>query len=64
MLLTLNPLVRAAMFSSTMLLMARNRDEMLKRIKDAFQTNRRALDELEEAILEGFMHQQPSEEDV
>ena len=53
----------AAMFSSTILVMARNRDEMLKRIKDAFQTHRRALDELEAAILEGFMHQQPSEED-
>ena len=51
------------MFSSTILVMARNRDEMLKRIKDAFQTHRRALDELEAAILEGFMHQQPSEED-
>ncbi len=43
--------------------MARNRDEMLKRIKDAFQTHRRALDELEESILEGFMHLQPSEEE-
>ena len=52
------------MCSSTILLMARSRDEMLKRIKEAFQTHRRALDELEEAILEGFMHQQPSEEDV
>ena len=49
--------------SSTMLLMARTRDETLKRIKEAFQTHRRALDELEEAIVEGFMHVHPSEED-
>ena len=51
------------MFGSTMLLMARNRDETLQRIRDAFQAHRRVLDELEEAILEGFMHLQPSEED-
>jgi excisionase family DNA binding protein len=46
-----------------MLLMGRNRDEMLKRIQEAFQTHRRGLDELEAAIIEGFMHLQPSEED-
>jgi len=46
-----------------MLLMGRNRDEMLRRIQEAFQTHRRALDELEEAILDGFRQQQPSEED-
>ena len=62
-LLTVNPVVQAGIFSSTIQLMGRNRDEMLKRIKDAFQTHRRALDELEEAILEGFMHVHPSEED-
>jgi len=43
--------------------MGRNRDEMLRRIQEAFQTHRRALDELEEAILDGFRQQQPSEED-
>ena len=62
-LLTLNPFVRAGIFSSTIQLMGRTRDEMLKRIKDAFQTHRQALDELEEAILAGFMHLQPSEEE-
>ncbi len=36
------------------MLMARNRDDALKRIRQAFQAHRRALDELEEAILEGF----------
>src|ERR671933_530281 len=51
------------MCSSTILPMARSRDEMLKRIQDAFQTHRRALDELEEAILAGFRQLQPSEED-
>jgi excisionase family DNA binding protein len=35
--------------------MARNRDEdTLKRIRQAFRAHRRALDELEEALLEGF----------
>src|ERR687886_2296786 len=51
------------MCSSTILLMARSHDEMLKRIQEAFQTHRRALDELEEAILAGFTHLQPSEEE-
>ena len=51
------------MFSNTIVLMGRGRDEMLRRIQQAFQTHRQALDELEEAILEGFMHLQPSEED-
>ena len=46
-----------------MLLMGRNREEMLKRIQEAFQTHRRGLDELEAAIIEGFMLLQPSEED-
>ena len=35
-------------------LMGRSRDETLQRIRDAFQAHRRALDELEEALLEGF----------
>jgi excisionase family DNA binding protein len=35
--------------------MARSRDQdTLKRIQQAFQAHRRALDELEEALLEGF----------
>ena len=46
-----------------MQLMGRNRDEMVERIREAFQTHRQALDELEAAILEGFMHLQSSEED-
>ncbi len=38
--------------------MARNRDEdTLKRIQRAFQAHRRALDELEDALLEGFEKQ-------
>jgi excisionase family DNA binding protein len=40
-----------------MMLMARNRDNPLKRIQAAFQAHRKTLEELEEALLEGFENQ-------
>jgi excisionase family DNA binding protein len=40
-----------------MMLMAHNRDNSLKRIQAAFQAHRKALDELEKALLEGFENQ-------
>ena len=40
------------------MLMSRNHDDTLNRIRQAFEAHRRALDELEKAILEGFEHQQ------
>jgi excisionase family DNA binding protein len=43
--------------------MAREPDDALKRIRQAFEAHRRALDALEEAILEGFEQQRPQEED-
>src|SRR5919199_3466614 len=39
--------------------MGRKRNDTLKRIRQAFEDHRRALDALEEAILEGFEQQQP-----
>ncbi len=42
--------------------MARERDDALKRIRQAFEEHRRALDALEEAILEGFEQQRPQED--
>ena len=44
------------------MLMARNRDDTLNRIRQAFEAHRRALDELEKAILEGFEQQQAQED--
>jgi excisionase family DNA binding protein len=41
---------------------ARNRDDALNRIRQAFEAHRRALDELEKALLGGFEHQQPQED--
>ena len=43
------------------MLMPRNRDDTLNRIRQAFEAHRRALDELEKAMLEGFA--QHSQED-
>ena len=41
--------------------MPRNRDDTLSRIRQAFEAHRRALDDLEQAILKGFDLQQPQE---
>ena len=38
-----------------------DRDEALKRIQQAFEVQRRALQNLEEAILQGFASQSPSD---
>jgi excisionase family DNA binding protein len=42
--------------------MAREPDDAQKRIRQAFEEHRRALDTLEEAILEGFEQQRPQED--
>jgi excisionase family DNA binding protein len=39
------------------MLMAHDRDETLKRIQQAFEVQRRALQDIEEAILKGFSSQ-------